>query len=335
MIPLSSSRTRRAWLGCLLALALRSVEAAPPSPSGSEGLFRIFNQLEPDAVVGSGTLVQRSGDVGVVLTCAHLFAEGEGELYLLAEGDKPRRAILLGRDDANDLACLAVRLRAGRVLPVAADLPSVDAPLSSCGFGQLGAFRANEGRMLGLTTLVGGLSQGVIEMSGAARQGDSGGPILNARRQVVGVIIGTDGETVDGTHCQRIRAFLAEHPLTADAARRAAEIAARPLPPRATAYTVGGVDAESPVLADNTQATVRGQVTWAKRPAGEMILKLEGRRQRQIQVDAQGRFEVRDLPSGVYRVRGEKVLRNTYRRADEELLVPQGADLLEVQVELR
>lgn len=327
---------RLAWSSVwLLLLAPRAAAAPPGSPDSRDGVVRVFNQLEVEAVVGSGTLVRREGPVGIVLSCAHLFSEGRGELYILGDGPRPQRALLLGLDERNDLSCFAVARPQGAAIPVAGDLPRARAALESCGYGQQGAFAVNRGRLLGYTTLVGGQPQGVLEMTGLARQGDSGGPILNAQRQLVGVIIGTDGETVNGTHCRRIREFLAAHPVTGDVARRAAELAALPLPERALAYAVQpGADAEelSPVV---TRATLRGRVVWGGRPVENVRVELRGPFARRVDADEQGRFEFRDVPAGPFHLRAEKIIRNTIRRAERPVVVAPGAETLDVELVLR
>jgi len=43
-----------------------------------------------------------------------------------------------------------------------------------------------------------------------ARSGDSGGPMLDSKGNLVGVLWGTDSTGAHGTHCERIRLFLQE-----------------------------------------------------------------------------------------------------------------------------
>ena len=47
-----------------------------------------------------------------------------------------------------------------------------------------------------------------LVVSGAARQGDSGGAIFNAQNELVAVLWGTDGRRIVGTYCGRLRRFL-------------------------------------------------------------------------------------------------------------------------------
>ena len=85
--------------------------------------------------------------------------------------------------------------------------------LTSCGYGGLETkLAANTGLFIGYRR---GASDGDghddwFEMSGPARQGDSGGPIFNERGRVVGILWGTDGKTVIGVQAGRLHVALQE-----------------------------------------------------------------------------------------------------------------------------
>jgi hypothetical protein len=49
----------------------------------------------------------------------------------------------------------------------------------------------------------------MVELSAGARQGDSGGPILNQRGELAGVLFGTAAGQTTGSYCGRVRSFLA------------------------------------------------------------------------------------------------------------------------------
>jgi hypothetical protein len=53
------------------------------------------------------------------------------------------------------------------------------------------------------------LPRETVEVSVAARQGDSGGPILNAQGELAGVLWGAGGGRTEGSYCGRVRQFLA------------------------------------------------------------------------------------------------------------------------------
>ncbi len=48
----------------------------------------------------------------------------------------------------------------------------------------------------------------IVEVSAAARHGDSGGPILNSRGEMAGVLFGEGGGRTDGSYCGRVHKFL-------------------------------------------------------------------------------------------------------------------------------
>jgi hypothetical protein len=48
----------------------------------------------------------------------------------------------------------------------------------------------------------------IVELSAAARHGDSGGPILNSRGEIAGVLFGEGGGRTDGSYCGRVQKFL-------------------------------------------------------------------------------------------------------------------------------
>ena len=48
----------------------------------------------------------------------------------------------------------------------------------------------------------------MVEVDVAARSGDSGGPILNSRGQLAGVLFGSADGSTNGSHSGRVRWFL-------------------------------------------------------------------------------------------------------------------------------
>jgi hypothetical protein len=62
---------------------------------------------------------------------------------------------------------------------------------------------------LGYARPAAGTTHETLTLTGSAREGDSGGPVFNARGELVAVVWGTDGHTVEGTYCGRVRRFLA------------------------------------------------------------------------------------------------------------------------------
>ena len=82
------------------------------------------------------------------------------------------------------------------------------APLTIAGYGR-GPFRAETGPCTQYLAPGSGYPLEFVELSATARQGDSGGPILDAQGRLAGVLFGqNDGRTI-GSCSTRLRTFLA------------------------------------------------------------------------------------------------------------------------------
>jgi S1-C subfamily serine protease len=88
--------------------------------------------------------------------------------------------------------------------------PGQGARLESCGLGPDGRLAVNSGILLGYRGPSQNGAADWIDISGRARQGDSGGPCFDAKGQVVGVLWGTDNRTVTATQAGYLHKFLAE-----------------------------------------------------------------------------------------------------------------------------
>ncbi len=201
---------------------------APPAEVPPPAVVRVMVTNGPLRAFGSGTVVRCEPAGCAVLTCAHLFRDGAQHVWVLAKGTTwPAR--VLAANPTWDLAVLEVpgwREPAADPPPgaalgsvprcpvepatIAANAPVPGQWLQSCGFGSDGRYRCSRGQVLGYART--GNTQGyeTLALLGAARLGDSGGPIFDAQGQLVAVVWGTDGRTVVGTYCGRIRHFLAE-----------------------------------------------------------------------------------------------------------------------------
>lgn len=205
--------------GVPVGVAPETAGAIPIEPVGPPGadatraapwtaVARIANEL-PGGMTsfGTGTLIAKDERRGWVLTCAHLFREGVGRVTVsLAGGAYAARA--LGWDREGDLAVLEIAAPPVDPLPIRADVPAAGEAVTFCGFGSTGRLQVKSGRVLGYVSTTGLAGRQTLQVSGGAENGDSGGPILDARGRVAGVLWGTDGTRTVGSYCGRIRAFL-------------------------------------------------------------------------------------------------------------------------------
>ena len=185
--------------------------AAPQTATGPHpAVVRVLNRVGQVRSYGSGTLIHKDRQCGIVVTCWHLFRnEGVGEVSALFPDNRRHGAEVIASDPAWDLAALKIAPPRADPVKIAADYPRRGDLLTSCGYGPNGVYRCNRGRALGYSTTAAGGARETLELSGAARDGDSGGPVFDSRGELVAVLWGTDGRTVGGTYCGRIRKFLA------------------------------------------------------------------------------------------------------------------------------
>jgi hypothetical protein len=160
---------------------------------------RIHNQL-PGGVAnaGSGTLIDAlpDGSRGLILTCAHLFSEGTGQVVVEFPDGRTHGALVVAIDHQADLAALEIARPAVPAVELNREL-STASPLTACGFGPTGAYRCITGPTIGYSE---GAGQTNVRIQGAVRSGDSGGGVFDNRGRLVAVVWGeSDGVTYAST----------------------------------------------------------------------------------------------------------------------------------------
>jgi putative serine protease PepD len=200
-------------LGVIAVLATRVVTAPPvvkaapkPSPTASASLTvpGIYQRVAPSVVtiqtgheLGSGVIV---ADSGLILTANHVIAGGGTITVTFADGTTTT-ATVAGADPKLDVAEL-----------IPAKLPQVVVPATVGGAAGVGASVVAIGNPLGLTDsvstgVVSGLDRtadtnngkfsGLIQFDASVNPGSSGGPLLDTRGLVVGIVVSIatpDGE---------------------------------------------------------------------------------------------------------------------------------------------
>ena len=188
---------------CHLAPQRPTVPVKRPA-TNKAAVARIFVDTRSGRNVGSGTVIE-GGDI---LTCAHLF-EGKGKIVAVFPDGSSHKAHVVAVDRAWDLALLRIaQPRQG--VKIATDAPKVGQWMRSCGYGSNGIYQCKHGQVMGYVQAHGTSPFETLDIRGAVRQGDSGGPIFNQRGELAGVIWGASwrrGQTA-GTYCGRIRKFL-------------------------------------------------------------------------------------------------------------------------------
>ena len=196
----------------------RATPSASPKPSASKALStaEIYAAMAPSVVViealvsgtdrveATGTGVIANAD-GVVLTARHV-VDGAGSIRLTFADGTQSAATLVAEDPAIDIAVLAP-----------ATLPTVVVPavLGSSGRLSVGDDVVAIGNQLRLTSsatagVVSGLNRaaagtdgvslaGLIQFDAAVNPGSSGGPLVNAKGETVGIVVALANPTTDGT----------------------------------------------------------------------------------------------------------------------------------------
>ena len=223
--------------GAQLELQVEQAVATAVATSAAPDLNRLYHQTRPSVFYidpanrqhGTGWLLEP----GYIVTAAHV-VEGRGQALVRQASAPVINATVVGLDERRDVALLRYDTDQEQPGLYAEPLPLGDAsiddiarPLLALGYsgsgvkreGTVGSPKANAG-ILSQITNFGPDSYGRnLEMDAAIDPGDSGGPVLNAQGEVIGMVRAAArqseaGGTVVGTfyavHADEIRAALAE-----------------------------------------------------------------------------------------------------------------------------
>ena len=188
--------TRLASLPGTAAARASGAASASPSPTGTLSVPEIFQRVAPSVVtvrdgndLGTGVIV---ADNGTILTAAHVVA-GKGAITVTYADGTVVAAGVASADKKTDIATLTP-----------AKLPSVVVPATLGGTTNIGETVVAVGNPLGLTDsvssgVVSGLNRsantdtgkrsGLIQFDAAVNPGSSGGPLLDDRGMVVGIVV--------------------------------------------------------------------------------------------------------------------------------------------------
>lgn len=195
-----------------IVLSVTTARAAPTAPGPDPPHPAVVRVIAPDSQgvsYGSGTLVGVWGQQGLVVTNWHVVRDATGQIEVVFPDGFRSAATVLATDSEWDLAALTIWRPAVEPVPLANGAPRPGDPLTIAGYGS-GRYRAVTGRC---TQYVAPGSRDpfeMVELSVAARQGDSGGPIFNVRGELAGVLFGSARGTTTGSYCGRVRWFLAK-----------------------------------------------------------------------------------------------------------------------------
>ena len=183
-------------IGGIVSLTAVSVVRAPNSPFGNDPIFRQFfgdpdgwfgSRLEPSAALGSGVIISADG---YVVTNNHVVAGNIREITAVLSDKREVKGVLVGRDQMTDIAVVKID---ARNLPV---LPWGDSSKIKVGQWVLAVgspFALNQTVTLGIVSAVGRTGLGLtnyedfIQTDAAINTGNSGGGLIDARGEVIGI----------------------------------------------------------------------------------------------------------------------------------------------------
>lgn len=129
---------------------------------------------------GSGVVIYKDGDYGLVLTCSHVIA-ADFAFAIFARGEVSAGPILVD-NPTHDVAIFACRVPDYvEAVPIASESPKIGCCATLIGFGGPGGRRVFEGSV--------SQSEPFLEVEGFVLPGDSGGAVI-CNGQLIGLIAG-------------------------------------------------------------------------------------------------------------------------------------------------
>jgi hypothetical protein len=176
---------------------------APPHPA----VVRVVSPERDGTAYGSGALVAVTESTGLVMTNWHVVRDAAGMITVLFPDGFQSPAAVLRTDRDWDLAALAIWRPSVAPISVSNVAPRPGDVLTIAGYGS-GSYRAVAGRCTQYVSPGNNQPFEMVELSAPARNGDSGGPILNQRDELAGVLFGSAYGRTTGSYCGRLRWFL-------------------------------------------------------------------------------------------------------------------------------
>lgn len=169
---------------------------------------RIVAPERSSTSLGSGVLVDVNRNQGLVLTNWHVVRESKSAVLVQFADGYQSAGTVVRWDEAWDLAALVIWKPKATPVRLADAPPAIGEMLTIAGFGR-GPYREETGPCTEYLSPGSGYPNEFVELRARARQGDSGGPIFNARGELAGVLFGeSDGHTI-GSCSTRVKTFLA------------------------------------------------------------------------------------------------------------------------------
>jgi len=202
----------RAALAAAVVMALVSGTLLPVATADDQlSIVRIENNGEDFDAAGSGTLIKKTADYALVLTCWHVFADGEGKITVRNPSwSQSYTARLLLSDEDQDVAILAIDPPEAPALSLADNVPPNGSAVEFAGYARPDALERHGGELVTEAAYYNknGTQWHVQEWTGHSTPGYSGGPLLDSSGRVTGLITGNTEKSVIGPGIEPIRTVL-------------------------------------------------------------------------------------------------------------------------------
>ncbi len=196
------------WIAALFTAPGVWANAAPRQQAAHPAVARVIVSERGGTSYGSGTLVGTSPTHGLVVTNWHVVRDAAGPIMVVFPDGFRSAASVMKIDRDWDLAALAIWRPNVEPVTLATAAPRPGETLTIAGYGP-GWFRAVSGRCTQYVAPGSNMPFEMVELAAHARSGDSGGPILNRRGELAGVLFGAASGHTTGSYCGRVRWFLA------------------------------------------------------------------------------------------------------------------------------
>lgn len=173
----------------------------------SDAVCRIYN--EGDNSAGTGALIHVRNGSGLIVTCGHLFRDApDGRIRVVfPDGSSHYAKLLSFLYPDPDLAALEIANPTAKPIQVT-DQHAEE--LWAGGYGGNGQLRVVKGRFSGQSATESN-TYGVMLAESPIRSGDSGGPVINSRGELSGVLWGASGNEVYFNSAKDTVAFLTQY----------------------------------------------------------------------------------------------------------------------------
>ena len=185
-----------------------AITTQAPTLQPHPAIARIIVAEKDGISYGSGTLVDVRDQFGLVVTNWHVVRDAVGPVTVMFPGGYASPGNVVKTDKDWDLAAISIYRPNAEPLQISPEAPRLGEPLAIAGYGS-GTYKVASGWVRAYNSPSPDLPQEFIELSAEARQGDSGGPIINQRGEICGVLFGSAPGYTCGAYGGRVRDFLA------------------------------------------------------------------------------------------------------------------------------